>query len=246
MNFTLDISYYNLLFFSITGLLLWGLMMLSHRLLFRLSKINHAWKRVQTQYFPVIQGFIWFVFGVCSLFMIFKSRSFVQALAIFFCLVFLVWISWFALRDLVAGLILRLQGAFPVNKRVSIKELNGRVRKLGSLSFELETYQGELISIPYSQVFHAIRIKPNQEEAVKSHSLTLVLPRKHSLSDTVEKVRLSILHAPWSSLLKKPHVEVLEETPDTFRLRLVLYSFQGLYFQKIKEYVLRVYEDMPL
>ncbi len=240
LNFS--ISYLYLLIFIAAGIVLYFLLGAFRRLVSNLSS-KKLEKRLQ-QFLPLLEGVIWFGFLVLAIRLIFQNQTISVFTVIAVGLVILAWFSWFAIRDLVAGLLLKFQGAFNLESRVRVKDVEGRVKRMGYLSLELESYQGEIINIPYGSIFGDIRSKPNQEELIKSHRFEVKLPKKLPVSETVEQVRITLLNAPWSSVVKKPHIKVLNEDGDLYRFEIIVYSLHAQFFQKIKSYLVREMEKI--
>lgn len=233
---TFEISKWYFLIFVGSGIVLFllfqGLKSLIAR--FRITQISgFKIERV----LPVLEGVIWSVFLITAIQFIFLNHLLKVILILSIVLVVLLLLSWYAVRDLIAGVLLKYQDAFRMDGQIQVKDIEGRVKKIGYMSLEIETFQGEVLTIPYSAIFNEIRTEPHHEEKVKSHTFYMEFPKTHPVVDLSKKIHHSALNAPWSSVVKEPQVKVIEEKEDTYVFEIRVFSLQAPHFQKIKNYL---------
>lgn len=234
-----NISYGYLLMFLVLGICLFFLFY-SLKKVFSRYEVKSSLARRFERLLPLMEGISWLTFILWSVQYVFQSIFTYTLILLILLLAILVWIAWFAIRDFTAGIILKFQQAFEIGGRVKIQNVAGRVKKLGYLSMKIENYQGEIISIPYSNVSQEIRIQPSQEEVIRNQTFQIQVPKRTSLGDTVERLRITILNAPWVAIHKRPHIKVLEETEEFYSFEVIVYSLHEKYFQKIKNYLLEI------
>lgn len=232
-----NISYYSVIWFILLGI---GIFML-----FRfLKKLINYWvpeRKNRTLKFerllPVFEGIIWFSWVIWGVQGVFNNKLVYSLIILGLLVVIILSLSWFAIRDFIAGVILKLEGAFNIGERIKVKEMEGRVKELGYFGMKLENFQGEIISVPYSSVSGVTRVQSKSNDKVKNHSFQLDLPKKHAPAETIEKIRESILNTPWTSITKTPHVQLVSDSDNYYTFDIIVYSLHSRYFQKIETHL---------
>ncbi|MEM1136891.1 MAG: mechanosensitive ion channel family protein [Bacteroidota bacterium] len=188
---------------------------------------------------PPIEGLTWFIFILVSINRL-TAESIWSSLAVLLVgIVALIWISWFALKDMIAGIILKTEGAIAVNDRIQINNMTGQITKLGYRILELETDLGEVVNIPFSIVSAEMQIKSNPGERIKSHRFEIVLSDENpqQITERLSTIKRIIFNAPWSSLKKSPQVKFLGEKEGEEMIEVIVYALKVEYFTLIKNYL---------
>ena len=196
------------------------------------------------KFLPVIEVVVWLIFASWVVIYFLKNPTWRAIFLLTLCAALLIIISWVAMRDIFAGIILRLDSSFNLNEWIKIKDIEGKIVKLGYRTFELETGTGEMVSIPYSRVSDQIRTKPGVSEKIKSHSFSVNLPKTYAIDDIIKKLRFTLANAPWSSLKKLPTVKFIKETNDRYQFEIIIYSMKVSYFQHIKKVLEEIFSDI--
>lgn len=186
---------------------------------------------------PVLEGIIWFSWVIWGVQGVFDNKLVYSLIILGLMAVLIFALSWFAIRDFIAGVILKLEGAFNIGERIKVKETEGRVKELGYFGLKLENFQGEVITLPYSNVSGVTRTLSKSSEKVKNHTFQLNLPKKYTATHTIEKTQVAILNAPWASITQKPHVKLVHENNDFYTFEVIVYSLHSRYFQKLQTYL---------
>lgn len=119
----------------------------------------------------------------------------------------IVWVSWFVIRDAVAGLFIKAGEIVRLGDTVSFDGARGRITALGVRVLELETSEGEQIIVPYSRLTHQAVTRTAAVDNVIRHSFRL--PRAGlDVPATRARVRCVALSHHWSSLAREPQIEI--------------------------------------
>lgn len=205
--------------------------------LIRRFRINQIYGLKIERLLPLVEGIVLACFLIWSIQFVFQGQKVGVYAVIAVTIMVLLWFSWYAIRDFIAGVLLKYQDAFRIDGEVRIKEIQGRVKKLGYLSLELETFQGDILNIPYSSIFNQVRTKPHREEKVKSHTFYIEFSKTAPAADMLEIIRVNVLNAPWSAVIKGPQIKIVEEKEATYVFEVLVFSLQAQHFQKIKNYL---------
>ena len=128
------------------GILLFGVF----RLLYRVVTMAPA-PRVRMiihRLFPAVETVGWLFYAFWSTSIVFTDR-FYHTLAILTLLAILaIWVSWFALKDWIAGVVLRIQDVYETDQYIQLGDIRGRIARMGYLSLEIEQENGDRAKIP--------------------------------------------------------------------------------------------------
>ena len=147
----------------------------------------------------------------------------------------LIFVAWFVLRDYLAGVVLKSDGSMKVNDWIRVKNVEGRVTKMGLRSMIVTVDSGETVNMPYSAISGEISSKPNPSEDLISNTFHVKLGREPDAEATIQQIRKAILNAPWSSVRKFPEIKLTGDTREYFEFEITVYSIKAVYFQKIKD-----------
>lgn len=209
----------------------------------RNSPIRKSLKAGINQVLPLLEGIVWLGFLLWSIGQLIRNEvwSSVGVLVIIFLVV--VVLFWLLIRDYLAGIILRMDGSLKPNDWIRIKEIEGKITNLGSRIMEVTTASGETINIPYSVISGEISAKPNPAEKLINHSFSLKISKNADVENVINQLKQGILMAPWSSIIKTPEIKLVGEKPDYYQFEINLYSTKMVYFQKIKDALIRSLAD---
>ncbi|MEN7546452.1 mechanosensitive ion channel domain-containing protein [Rapidithrix thailandica] len=234
----LDFDIYTLAFikYLIYGLLIFLSFFLLNKVAASLP-FRRKYKDFTVRTLSIVEGLTWFLFIVYASQQLISDPTLNSIILLAICLVAIIWLAWFGVRDFIAGIILKSDGSLSRFERINVKGITGKILSLGYRSLELETDNGETVTIPYSRISGEMRIKPNPSKTVKSHRFELSLPKDMPVSETRDLLNTLVNSAPWSSLKKEPQLKILAETEDLYRFEIIIYTLQVEYFQKVKQYI---------
>jgi hypothetical protein len=172
--------------------------------------------------FPLFESFTWLYYFVWSLGLFLQERlSYSIALWIVGASI-AVWLSWFCLKDAVAGIVVKLQDADEGAVRLRVGSVEGRVRSMGYLTVLIELDSGETVRLPYSRIVGEPRWKRRLEEITNQHRFEITTVKDADVAVTLRKLRTSVLNSPWSSAREEPRVSLLRDEDRTYTFEVVV------------------------
>ena len=237
-DFNLRISEFALLRFLFLGVLLF----VFFRLLARFAKkadMRTSYRTWLRRFIPPTEGIVWFIFILIALNRLTAASIWSSLAIVLICLIALIWISWFALKDIIAGIIIKVEGAIAINDRIQLKEVTGQIKRMGYRIMEMETDTGETVNVPYSKVSGDLQVKSNPGEKMKSHRFELFSKENEHIAATelIKVIRKVAYNAPWSSLKKAPQVKLIKEKEGHKYFEVIIYALKVEYFSLIKNYL---------
>ncbi|MBU0489757.1 MAG: mechanosensitive ion channel family protein [Bacteroidetes bacterium] len=192
-------------------------------------------QRIARRSLPFVEMVAWVLYLIWALqFFYLHSRLFVSGPALLL-LILIFIVSWFALRDIIAGVIFKTGRSFRINQQISVGGFGGKIMALHLRTIELETETGEIVSLPYSRVLGQVIVKSHPAERILSHSFRIHLVRSKPLLESIEEIRRDILNMPWVSVKKTPRIRAVEETESEFVLEISVFSIEADYFFRIEK-----------
>jgi len=113
---------------------------------------------------------------------------------------------------------------------------------MGNHRLELESENGEIIYIPYSQLSDAVIVKLHPGEMILSHSFTMSTTNNKSSAEKIEEINFAILSLPYASLKKAPQIKLIHEDRSNMVFELVVYTLEKEYFFKIEQEIRKKFE----
>ena len=196
---------------SVVQLILLGALMFGLLRLFRhgigLLKMAPSRRADFERVMPVLETLLAFSYIVWAVPKFFKDDPTYSAVGLGLILLGPMWVSWFAIRDYITGAFLRSGKVVSVGDLVELKELSGRVTRLGHRILAIETATGHEALIPYSQLASQSVVREPVVYGLARHSFAVEPRSGLSAIAAREAVMRSALNHHWSSLARVPTVE---------------------------------------
>lgn len=162
------------------------------------------------QWLPVLATFVVLVYIVAALQWLLGDSA-PRGWAVVAVLFLVSAACWRAIRDAIDGLFLRATGACRTGDYVQLEHLAGRIRRLGWRFLVLETSEGHVATVPYSQVTSsALRRLPEVKHGLL-HLFFLDIPSSVPLPVVKRHISVAALLCPWCVPKRNARVRTLEQ-----------------------------------
>ena len=154
-------------------------------------------------------------------------------------------VAWFVLRDLVAGVIFKIQHNLKVQQPIQVIGQAGHLIRLGTTTLMLEKTTGEQVKIPYTKLINETVVHNEATEVVESFDFALRLPKSQSKERWLRTLQQQVLLLPWASASRHPVIrwESEDEEGHTFGLRV--HSLNAQYAQLVENHLRHVNTQTP-
>lgn len=159
----------------------------------------------------------WLVYVVWALFYWLSAKSYFPYLIYSLVVVLVLLFSWFILKDIIAGIVFRFQGSHDPGSQFSVKEISGRIRKIGLTHLYILDDAGAVVRIPYSRLSSRIISETRgTEDAHTRISFTIGIP---SDGDNIpEQIRHILLNCPWISPRSEPVIRIVRKNEGQYEI----------------------------
>ena len=204
-------------------------------------------RKVLLNYLPVIEMAAWFIYLIWAIqFLWIGNRLYALELSVILSLFVLV-VSWFSLRDFIAGAVFKASGKFLKNETVKIGDFAGKIAGFESRNLVLETEKGETVYIPYSKVLGNVIIRSHPAENVMSHTFRIKLKNVSDPIQVMDRMKTGILTSPLSSLKKDPQIRLLDSGDGLAPVfEITVYTIEPEHFVQLEKYVRSLFKDSVL
>jgi len=218
--------------FKISGIALLEAVLLAIVLLFALKLFRRvlqavirrkSFRQAVNRFIPLFEAVIWFLFIYWSLSLIFLDRFYFNLILGFVLAGILFWVFWFAMRDWVAGIILKLQHSYRPGQWIELEGNSGKINRCGLLGLEIVNRKGRVISLPYGSIAGKILENVQPEQILQRQVFRMETSRKKSLEETIAHLRFIIMNAPWSATDKEPEIKLLGEDEKRFKFEIAVH-----------------------
>ena len=152
-------------------------------------------------------------------------------------------LAWFLLRDVVAGIIFKLQHTLKINQSIRVADTSGRLLRLGMTALVLDNTSGEQIKIPYTKLINEAVARSEASDTIEPFDFSLSVSKSLSKERWIAALKQQILLLPWASAQRVPVVQWQreDETSHTFDLRV--YSLNASQAQQIESHLRHKYTE---
>ncbi|GEM_PF-708583 len=200
------------------------------------------------RYLPVAELTAWVLFFIWGIQYLFKRGFLLTLIPLIVFIIIIIYLSWFALRDIIAGVVFKTGSSLMVNDHVNLTGTSGKVTAIKLRNLEIEDYSGQMVSIPYSKIVGQVIRKSYPSQSLLSHNFIFRIPAQTGvdLFQCMENMRTDILTLPWSSQKKDPKISIEEETPQHILYNITVFSLDEAYFKKTEKFLEEEYKGKVL
>lgn len=220
------ISFWTVFWLAILGVSLYAIFYVIEEMVIKLVKNRRA-RTSASWYFPIIKGIVWLLFVVFSTYQLIYSNLWI-GLAI---VMVLTVASWTFIRNYIMGLVLRMQGNFYPDQRVSYGAIEGVIKRFITTNMEIETDDGEIVVVPYSEFGSRLVRKPTLAKGLRQ--LSIQVPNKKGLS--LPEVNSLVYNCPFIATSIEPKVSIQEEN-GVERIQMNVFLVNGQYERLVRAY----------
>lgn len=190
------------------------------------------------RFLPLTELFVWLVYIVWAIQFFWHNNQLYAVELSLILTVLAIWVCWYALRDHIAGAILKAGRSFTINESVIIGDAAGKVRQMKSRCLVIETDTGESIFIPYSQITGKQIVKIHPAETILAHTFRISNFGTGHPAKLISGMSEFIMNLPWSSVKKEPKVQHVESRSGSGPfLEITVYAIEKDFFYDIERHV---------
>lgn len=172
------------------------------------------------KYFPVLElsATLFIIFWAIEY--LFSSKSYYQIILLSLIISLIALISWFVVRDFIAGIVFRTQNNLNRGATMKFGEIAGKLLSMRTTHIVVETDEGRVIKIPYSRIISEI-VSEHPEDGVREDSMIrLEVKKKMKWNELESSLKNTILNTPWRLLTSEPKIKLLAEQDKYYEIQI--------------------------
>ena len=155
---------------------------------------------------PVVVGLASVAYSLMAVRFVFRGTTWVSSLAGVAVVGVVLGLSWFALRDLVAGMFWKAGNACQKGDAIRFDDISGRVARLGFRIIDVETEQGDRVFVPYSKLQGQALVVSREQFGESRHVFEIEIPANRSTGEVGRAVARLAMLCHGTSLSRLPRV----------------------------------------
>ncbi|MBU1008830.1 MAG: mechanosensitive ion channel [Bacteroidetes bacterium] len=203
------------------------LLFLSFRLfrigLKRLADLYACWN-FRINFLFAFELVIWLVYVFWATAYLFAGKFYYNYLVIGLIFVLVGLISWYLLRDLIAGVIFKTRHNLKPGANIIAGAYAGMLKSQHTTYITIRAENGMLLRVPYSKLNQEVIAEIAQNNAGESHKVQLQLENGMDKNQGELFIRQAILNLPWSSLKEEPSIRWIGLSGEYHVFEVMLYS----------------------
>lgn len=163
-------------------------------------------------------------------------------LVVVFIAIIIIVFSWYFIRDLIAGVILKAENSFVLNQYIKTPDIKGTIKKVGYRTIELESESGQFSKVPYSRLSGQIFSIKAPAETMMGHELIIGVSSSYKFEEIKEQITRELLLLPWISVKSRPVIQITNESNETITLKISYQTSNESHASAVNQYIRKRFE----
>jgi hypothetical protein len=203
---------------------------------FRIARLLGVRNKIVQKVMPVLailELLLWTIIIFWSANIFLSSRSYYPILVITLAVLFTLTLTWFYLKDIVAGYIFRVRHNPVKGQILTCEAVHGSVRMLGLSQLTVETDNGQWLRIPYSSVVtRSLSLQSPRHTILGETTLELSVHRWDNPVKMERMLKKVLAQSPWCIASKPINVEFF---PEENKVKISFSLLDHVYVQLVKD-----------
>ena len=169
---------------------------------------------------PLAGLIAWLIILFWAVNYLFNDKSYYYVIIISIIVVLSLTIGWFLLKDIIAGIIFRIQNNYSHGEYVQFGEISGQLDEMLLTHISVHTKDGKSIKIPYSKLSNEIISLKLETKSYENNRFIMDISRKFPREET-ENIILDLLNkSPWRLGSTLPSIKFLDMDKDHYSIEV--------------------------
>ncbi len=160
---------------------------------------------------PLAEALLAVVYVVWALRWVLAGHPLHQVLLLGLLVPAFIFVSWLAIRDVVAGMAFRASEVCAPGDIIEADGISGRISSLGYRVIALDTPDGSQAFIPYGRVAQGAIVRKPATDGLHRHVFEAALPLGMPVVEARRAIRRHALNSHWHSVVREPQVRLRDK-----------------------------------
>ncbi len=188
---------------------------------------------------PLVGLIIWLIILFWAVNYLFQDKSYYLVIIVSIIVILSLTIGWFLLKDIIAGIIFRIQNNYSQGEFVQFGKLSGRLNEMHLTHISIHTKDGKSIKIPYSRLSNEIISLRLETKSFESDRFIINVNKKYPKKETEDIIFALLNNSPWRVGNAVPQVKFLNEDTDGFSFEILVQVRNQKHLNNIKESLIK-------
>ena len=215
-----------LLLAVLIGVALFFAIQITDRFIIRFIGSNKLRRKVSV-WFVIITRLIWGIYSVGSAIALITANQIAGVVII----IVISASTWFYIRNYIAGLFMLFDPEFKVGQTIRVVNYEGTIKNLRTVRCLIELGNGEILSLPYTELTKSGIVKTSPAEGIISHVFSHDVSKPCQLEKVKAKIIGQLIAMPWLLPNHPPIVDLANETETIYSFSITI---QGINRSQLK------------
>jgi hypothetical protein len=152
----------------------------------------------------IMEFLIWLGFTFWLIFFIFRNKFYYSFLVYALILIIAIFVSWFILKDIFAGIILRIKHNLSDGSYIKAGNYSGQIKSQRLTYMKIITADNRLLRIPYTNLVNEVIFETAVRGPAEEYILNIKIDISGGRSEAENLIRSALLNSPWSNVSEDP------------------------------------------
>lgn len=203
---------------------------------FRAARLLGVRNRIVQKVSPVLNileliSWTTIIFWAARIFL--STRSYYPYLVMILAILFTLMVTWFYLKDIVAGFIFRVRHNPVKGQVLTCEPIHGSVKKLGLSQLTIESDGGQRLRVPYSYIVtRSLSLQSPRHIIPGETTVELKVEKLDNPGKMERTLKQTLAQSPWC-LASKPIT--IQFIPEENKVKLGFFLLDSVYLQLVKD-----------
>jgi small conductance mechanosensitive channel len=218
----------------ITGAAIFMLLSVTRVFLKRMDRKYSNWKKAWKA-FPLASTIIWVIFVFWGTGLLLGERIYYPYIVVGMVLIILGLVTWYFIRDILAGALFKLQNELNQGDFIKIGDLSGQIKALRLTHLEISSETGQTVRIPYTKMNQELISNTSTPEGMEEFNIRLVHDKRYTKPELEEKIRYELATSPWCSFKQPPVLVLQNEDAESYTYDLLIYTMNHQHLRIVEK-----------
>jgi len=171
-----------------------------------------------------VEFLLWLTYSFWVIYFLFREKFYYRYLVYALILMIVVFVSWFLLRDIFAGIIFRIKHNLRNGSYIKTGDYSGQIKSQRLTCLEIMTSDNRLLRVPYINLVNGVISEAAGRGPVEEHVIHVKVNSSVGRKNAESLIRTAWLNTPWSNLNEDPSFRFLMEDESGYFYDITLLS----------------------
>jgi small-conductance mechanosensitive channel len=176
-----------------------------------------------------------------------RNRNPILSLSITGILLFILfWVSYFGLKNIIAGVFFRYQENYAIGDHYQNNEYSGRIINFKLFALRLESKEGQIISIPYGKLVNKVSTHQEVGKTITAYTFELNTSKEKEIQEVTQEIKSILLSMAWISTHRTPEIHQLKTSESAYHFSISLFAINNDYALKTEQLLKSKFTPSPI